>query len=202
MMILAAINWHSTFFLLFALVACLFALAVVFSHNIVHMAFFLTISLGSTAGLFFLAGAEFVGAMQFMIYVGGTLVLLVFGVMLTAQSRFVSMKTSAGEWVLATAVGGGLLFLLLTAAFRVSDWNSPRGDGAPVSVADAHDSAAIGGLLTGYRPDVLEEKNATLRPGMSGYMLPFLIVSMHLLVVLIGASYLARAKKRPSSAAR
>ncbi len=71
-----AINWHSFFFLLFALVACVFALAVVFSSNIVRMAFYLVLSLGATAGLFFLAGADFVGAMQLMIYVGGTLVLL------------------------------------------------------------------------------------------------------------------------------
>jgi NADH:ubiquinone oxidoreductase subunit 6 (subunit J) len=44
------------------------------------MAFYLVRSLAATAGLFFLAGADFVGAMQIMIYVGGTLVLLFFGV--------------------------------------------------------------------------------------------------------------------------
>src|ERR1700689_312805 len=93
------INWHSVFFLLFSLLACLFALCVVFSSHIVRMAFYLVLSLGATAGLFFLAGADFVGSMQLLIYVGGTLVLLVFGVMLTAQSPFISMKTRAGEWV-------------------------------------------------------------------------------------------------------
>ena len=56
------------------------------------MAFYLVLSLGSTAGLFFLAGAEFVGAMQLMIYVGGTLVLLIFGVMLTAQKDFINKQ--------------------------------------------------------------------------------------------------------------
>ena len=85
------INWHSVFFLLFALLATGFAVAVVVSSNIVRMAFYLTLSLGATAGLFFLAGAQFVGAMQFMIYVGGTLVLLIFGVMLTAHSNFINM---------------------------------------------------------------------------------------------------------------
>ena len=54
-------------------------------RNIVRMAFYLVLSLAATAGLFFLAGADFVGSMQMMIYVGGTLVLLIFGVMLTAQ---------------------------------------------------------------------------------------------------------------------
>ena len=82
MSLLAALNPHSLAFLLFALLACGFAIAVVLTSNIVRMAFYLTLSLGATSGLFFLAGAEFVGAMQLLIYVGGTLVLLIFGVML------------------------------------------------------------------------------------------------------------------------
>ena len=81
MMLLAATDWYAFVFLLFALLACVFAAAVLFTSNIVRMAFYLTLSLGATAGLFFLAGAEFIGAMQLMIYVGGTLVLLIFGVM-------------------------------------------------------------------------------------------------------------------------
>jgi NADH:ubiquinone oxidoreductase subunit 6 (subunit J) len=88
-----AINWHTFFFLLFALITCAFAVAVVVASNIVRMAFYLIMSLGATAGVFFLAGADFVAAMQLLIYVGGTLVLLIFGVMLTAQGPFISMKT-------------------------------------------------------------------------------------------------------------
>ena len=48
-----AINWHSFFFLLFALLACGFAVAVVASGNIVRMAFYLVAALGAVAGLFF-----------------------------------------------------------------------------------------------------------------------------------------------------
>ena len=94
---MAPINWHSFFFLLFGLLACVFAVGVLISSNVVRMAANLLVALSATAVLFMLAGAEFVGAMQIMIYVGGTLVLLVFGVMLTAQASFVSMKTRAGE---------------------------------------------------------------------------------------------------------
>ena len=108
-MSLAAIDWHAAWFGLFALLTCGFALAVLFSGNIVRMAFYLILSLGASAGLFFLSGAEFVGAMQLMIYVGGTLVLLIFGVMLTAQARFVSLRTPAGEWILGLIVGAVLL---------------------------------------------------------------------------------------------
>ena len=58
------INWHSVFFLLFALLAIGFAGAVVVSSNIVRMAFYLVMSLAATAGLFFLAGADFVAVCQ------------------------------------------------------------------------------------------------------------------------------------------
>src|SRR6187431_3014967 len=122
MILLAALNWHSIAFLFFALLACGFALAVVLTSNIVRMAFYLTLSLGATSGLFFLAGAEFIGSMQLLIYVGGTLVLLIFGVMLTAQARFISMKTSGGEWVLAAVLGSTLLGLLVATGFSVDSW--------------------------------------------------------------------------------
>ena len=99
-------------------------LGVVFSSHIVRMAFYLVLSLGATAGLFFLAGADFVGSMQLLIYVGGTLVLLVFGVMLTAQGPFISMKTSSGDWILAALVGGSLLAVLLPTAFKIGEWQN------------------------------------------------------------------------------
>ena len=189
------LDWHSIFFFLYALLACGFALAMLASSNIVRMAFYLMLSLGATAGLFFLAGAEFLGAMQLMIYVGGTLVLLIFGVMLTAQDRFVSMKTGAGEWVLGAIVGASLLLLLLRSGMSVESWTTPRADRAAISMADAHTTAPIGLALSGVRVDKLDPYNSRLARGMSGYLLPFVIVSMHLLVVLIGAGYMARTKR-------
>jgi len=195
MMLLAAINPHSLAFLLFALLACGFAIAVVMTSNIVRMAFYLTLSLGATSGLFFLAGAEFVGAMQLLIYVGGTLVLLIFGVMLTAQARFISMKTSGAEWVMAAGVGSALLLLLLYAGFSVESWNKPRADLSSLSIFDARTSTPIGLALSGVRVDQLDEPSEQLRRGMSGYLFPFVIISMHLLVVLIGAGYMARTKR-------
>lgn len=196
---LAAVDWHMFFFVMFALIACVFALAVLFSSHVVHMAFYLIISLGATAGLFFLAGAEFVGAMQLMIYVGGTLVLLVFGVMLTAQQSFLKMRTGSGEWILAAIVGGALLLLLLQAAFSVDEWTSPHPHPADVTMIDAQATTQIGLGFTGVRVDKLDQPSATLRAGMSGYLLPFVIVSIHLLVVLIGAAYLARTKRSRGS---
>ncbi|WP_145054153.1 NADH-quinone oxidoreductase subunit J family protein [Lignipirellula cremea] len=198
---MASLDWHPFFFTLFALVACVFGLAVLFTSNVVRMAFYLVISLGATAGLFFLAGAEFVGAMQLMIYVGGTLVLLIFGVMLTARDSFISMKTGGGEWVLAVIVGGSMLLLLLFAAFQVESWSTPRENYDSVVIADSKSATPIGLAVTGGRIDKNEQANPELRKGMSGYLLPFEIVSMHLLVVLIGASYLARTKRRSTGPA-
>jgi len=186
------INWHSVFFLLFALVACGLSVAVLLTSNVVRMAFYLVISLAATSGLFFLAGADFVGAMQIMIYVGGTLVLLIFGVMLTAKGPFISMKTSAGEWMLGALVGGALLAVLLQSATSIQEWQPSaviQGDARPTATR-------LGMALLGARVDKLEEQDATQRAGMSGYLLPFEIVSVHLLVVLVGSAYLARPKRR------
>jgi len=194
-MLLAAFDWYQFFFVMFAAIACLFAAGVVFSTNIVRMAFYLIISLGATAGLFFLAGAEFVGAMQLMIYVGGTLVLLIFGVMLTARASFVSMKTRGGEWILAAIFGGILLTMLVYAAFQVPSWRTPREDISTLEIADSKQSAPIGLAVIGARVDKLDEKDEARAGGMSGYLLPFEIVSVHLLVVLIGAGYMARTKR-------
>jgi len=182
------------------MLACGFAAAVLCTSNIVRMAFYLTLSLGATAGLFFLAGAEFVGAMQLMIYVGGTLVLLIFGVMLTAQAPFIAMRTRSGEWITSLIAGSALLFLLVTTAFGVHDWRTAR-PATPLPIAEAQTATAVGAGLTGVRVDRLN-----LRPGetggevlahtYAGYLLPFVIISVHLLVVLVGAAYLARTKSR------
>jgi NADH-quinone oxidoreductase subunit J len=190
--------WHLIFFLLYAGVACGMALAVLFTSNIVRMAFYLTISLGAVAGLFILAGAHFVGAMQLLIYVGGTLVLLIFGVMLTAQAQFIEMRTRGGEWVLAAIVGGSLLTVLLFTAMAVPAWRGPGEKHlASIEKLDVEvDSTSLGAGLVGLRPEKLSQKDEQLQAGMSGYFFPFEIVSMHLLVVLIGAAYLARARHR------
>jgi NADH-quinone oxidoreductase subunit J len=196
-----SINWHSVFFLLFSLLACMFALAVVFSSHIVRMAFYLVLSLGATAGLFFLAGADFVGSMQLLIYVGGTLVLLVFGVMLTAQGPFVSMKTRSGDWIMSALVGGSLLAVLVPTAFKIGDWQNQgratdAGDAAMTSAQAPPTATRLGLGLLGARVDRLDRPETPLTSTMAGYLLPFEIVSVHLLVVLIGAAYLARTKRR------
>lgn len=222
----AAINWHTVIFYVIALCACGFAVIVAMTNNIVRMAFALIVCLAATSGLLFLAGAYFVGAMQLMIYVGGTVVLLIFGVMLTAQKAFITMRTQAGDWILGLMVGGALLAILVQLVFLIPQWQSSdyqsaadaqllafaeelksqqaRGEeitsqqrrqlelmAAKASEGMPQRTGEIGLALVGVRADKIESEEA----GLAGYLLPFEIVSVHLLVVLVGAAYLARAKR-------
>src|SRR4029078_1113954 len=95
----------------FSFLTCGAALMVVATQNVVRMAFWLVVSLGSVAALFFLLHADFLGAAQLLIYVGGTVVLLVFGVMLTASAPYTIIKTSPAEGIVGGAVG--ILLLLV-----------------------------------------------------------------------------------------
>src|SRR3990172_7556177 len=109
-------------FLLYALGACGGAVAVVLSQNVVRMAFWLIVSLGSTSGLFFLLHAYFVGATQLLIYVGGTVVLLIFGVMLTASGPYVRIKTSPGDGLWAGLIGA-LFLAMIVATVSAVEWD-------------------------------------------------------------------------------
>jgi NADH:ubiquinone oxidoreductase subunit 6 (subunit J) len=196
-----SINWPSLFFLLFALIACVFAVAVVVTGNIVRMACYLVVSLSAVAGLFFLAGAEFLGAVQLLVYVGGTMVLLVFGVMLTARGPFVSMRTGGGQWVMAVIIVGALLAILLPVTRKVEAWNKPlASESAETTAPPASETAQLGMGLLGVRTERLQTPPPKSVDGMSGYVLLFEIISVHLLVVLIGAAYLARARRNKTEA--
>ncbi len=197
-----------------ALLTCLCAVAVLVSQNIVRAATWLLFSLGGVAGLFFLLGADFVGATQLLVYVGGTLILVVFAVMLTAQGPFITMKTGMAEWAISGLVGMLLLGVLSVSALSVGDpTKEPRPEVVakygqkttllaaaekqhpkeePAAVAPYSDVLGQGLLGIGVGPP-RREGNGVAR---THYFLPFILVSVHLLVVLIGAAYLARAKRR------
>jgi len=149
------------------------ALAVVLSRNIVRSAVWLLFTLVGVSLLYFLLGAEFVGATQLIVYVGGTMVLVVFGVMLTAQQQFLKIRTRPQEWIVGIVLAGALFTLLATVSLRLGEGRTT----APTESMPGTGQLGVGFLTT--------------------YLLPFEIISVHLLVVLIGAAYLARAKRRP-----
>src|SRR6478736_3564165 len=88
-------------FYLFAAMAGGAAMMVVISKNIVRMAVALLFTLTGVAGLYFLLNAEFLAAVQLVVYAGGTLILIVFGVMLTTKSPFTRFEPKLGEVVIA-----------------------------------------------------------------------------------------------------
>lgn len=181
---------------LFAVSACLGAIMVVLTQNVVRMAFWLIVALGSVSGLFFSLNADFVAASQLLIYVGGTVVVLIFGVMLTASGPYQKIQSSPGETVVAGGVAVLFLAMLASTVLAV-DW--PQAPELAEGYNDAEQGNTlrpIGLALLGARPDKDLGGEAGDGDLSTGYLLPFEIASVHLLVVLIGASYLARAKKR------
>jgi NADH-quinone oxidoreductase subunit J len=179
------------------------AVMVVVTQNIVRSAAWLLFTLGGTAGIFFLLGADFVGATQLLIYVGGTLVLVVFGVMLTAQGPFITMKTGAAEWALSTFVGLLLYGVIAFAVLRSGLAEDFKTQASGTDPATSKNVQVIGGAFINIPQATPEAPITSLPEGkpapprqQMGYLLPFEIVSVHLLVVLLGAAYLARAKRR------
>lgn len=158
------------FYIVAALVAgC--ALGCVLSFNIVRMATFLFGTLGGVALLYFMMSATFLGAIQLIVYAGGTLIVIIFGVLLTSQSpwaRFVPKRLE----IAAGAVVCLLLFGGLVAGVLRQDWSGAVSQPAWFSVAGFGEA-----LLTTY-------------------LVPFELASVLLLAVMIGAAYLARAEKR------
>jgi NADH-quinone oxidoreductase subunit J len=199
------------FWIVFGLTA-LCAIATVVTHNIVRAATWLLFTLAGTSAIFFLLGADIVGAVQLLVYVGGTLILVIFGVMLTAQGPFISMKTSGAEWAISVFAGLALLGVLGFGVFKLRDHplgvpadlaaTEPQSKNAPTlkqvqnqKGRTSQQSTTLGQafLGVGLGPAHRGEAGATVR---TNYLLPFELVSIHLLVVLIGAAYLARSKRR------
>ncbi|HEV8063159.1 MAG TPA: NADH-quinone oxidoreductase subunit J [Gemmataceae bacterium] len=187
----------------FVVLACLTggsAIAVVVAQNIVRSAAWLLFTLAGVAGIYFLIGADFVAGTQLIVYVGGILVLVVFGVMLTAQGPFITMKTGPADWAIGGTVGALLLGILVYSILTTS-WTTKHSQQMS-DAANSKSSAAMGQAFLGI-DGVAPEGDVTGISGAQtfarqrvGYLLPFEIVSVHLLVVLIGAAYLARAKRR------
>lgn len=173
--------WSEFLFWVMAVSTGVGALAIVLSRDIVHAAVWLLFTLLSVGGLFFLLGAAFVGTVQLLVYVGGTLVLLVFGVMLTARVPMLKIQTSSGEWIVALVAALLMLMLVLVCVFT-TPWTVDTGRLAALTEAD----------------DPADDSPSTLigQALLTKYLLPFEIISVHLVVVLVGAAYLARARGR------
>lgn len=156
---------YFTYFILTVMIIS--AVGVVTARNIFRAALLLGLSLLSVAGVYLLLGAEFLAAVQVLIYVGGILLLIIFGVMLTRNISDKSIRqTSDGK--LSAFLVSALTFAVMV--FGISKTPFPQ----PADSAVAVDAAGIGRVL------------------LKDNILPFEIASVLLLAALVGAIIIAR----------
>jgi NADH-quinone oxidoreductase subunit J len=158
---------YQVIFYLFATIIVVSGAFVVFSKNIIYSAFSLLFTLFGVAAMYVFLNADFIAVTQVVVYVGGILVLLLFGVMLTNKITQETLRTDVLNFVPGFIVMLGILAAILYAFLYRAKWvEAPPRQGSVVEII-------------GYET-------------MSNYVLPFEIVSILLLVALMGAAYIAR----------
>ena len=155
------------------------ALLVVTVRNIVHAAFSLMVTLFGVAGLYVFLQADFLAATQVIVYVGGILVLILFGVMMTS-GRFempvqVKSHIDRGQLLLGGVIALALFMLLLTVIANTPAWKNLIDDGTAL-------------------PPTTELIGKRILNGP--FLLPFEVASVLLLVALIGAALISRKEVR------
>lgn len=159
----AAVFW------VFAVLTVASAAVVVLSRTLIYSAFALLFTFFGVAGLYVLLGADFLAATQLLIYVGGILVLLLFGVMLTHKIYDLDLRTETTQLASGFIVAAGL-FVILAAIALKTEWPALARPPAPTT-------SAIGRLF------------------LSDYLLPFEAASVLLLVALMGAAMIVRRRR-------
>ncbi len=154
-------------FYLVALVTVVSAGMVALSRNIIYSAFSLLGTFMGVAGIYVFLGADFVAAVQVLIYVGGILVLILFAVMLTHRITDVEITNRAAGRVPALLVIG-VFIVLLVQTVRETPWVKAK------EVVFAATTAKIGDSF------------------LYEYLLPFELASLVLLGAMIGAVVLSR----------
>jgi NADH-quinone oxidoreductase subunit J len=154
----------------FALVTVASAAVVVLARSLIYSAFALLFTFFGVAGLYVLLGADFLAATQLLIYVGGILVLLLFGVMLTHKLYDLDLKSEAVQFAPGLIVAAGLFAILAATAVRTQWAGGPGRAPAPTT-------EEIGKLF------------------MSSFLLPFEAASILLLVALMGAAMIVRRRR-------
>jgi NADH:ubiquinone oxidoreductase subunit 6 (subunit J) len=143
------------------------ALAVVLTKNLFHSVLYLALSLTATAGVFLALDAEFLAAVQLLLYAGGVITIVVFAIVVT--ERLVGDRiTQTSRSILTGVVLSGALLLGLLRFLRGVDLPIER----PVIGVDV--TRAIGQVL------------------LTEFVLPFELLAVLLLVGLLGALYFAR----------
>jgi NADH-quinone oxidoreductase subunit J len=154
-------------FYLFAAVTIVSAFMVVTSDNIVRSAFYLLAAFFGVSGIYVLLGADFVAVTQIMVYIGGIIILLLFGVMLTSNITHVEIKKGMKNIIPAIIAIGVLLGALVSMMYSTK-WKIQLGE---IPMTTSYD---LGKLL------------------ITDYVLVFELLGILLLIALIGAASMAR----------
>lgn len=154
-------------FYLIALITVVSAGMVALSRNIIYSAFSLLGTFMGVAGLYVFLGADFVAAVQLLIYVGGILVLILFAVMLTHRITDVEITNRAAGRIPALLVVGVLVYLLI-ATVKETSWMKAK------QILFSATTAGIGDSF------------------LYEYLLPFELASLVLLGAMIGAVVISR----------
>ncbi len=159
-------------FYFFGALTIIFGAVVVFSKNIMYSAFSLLFTFFGIAGLYVLLNADFLAITQIMIYIGGILVLIIFGVMLTTRITGVDVKSGTmGKFQLATTgILTTVIAITLLIVFSSTKWYLKEVPAVESTVND------IGNKL------------------LTNYLLAFEAASMLLLIAIVGAAFIARKK--------
>ena len=152
-------NIYDIIFYLFGAVTVISAFFVVTSRNIIYSAFYLLFT--------FFGVADFVAIVQLIVYVGGILILLLFGVMLTNKITNVNIKTGTLQIIPAGIAVIAFLYLLITTLLKTG-WKTIN------NPADIPSTQKLGMLL------------------ITQYAVVFELLGIILLIALIGAASMAR----------
>jgi NADH-quinone oxidoreductase subunit J len=163
-------------FVVLAVLALGTAIAVVVARNPVHSALYLLVSFLLVACIFILQQAEFVGAVQILVYAGGIMVLFLFVVMLVNPGSAKIGKTFQHQWDVAL-----LLFPLFLLPFAYILWTEKL----PDLPANPDALRMVNGRLAG-------NTEAVSWSLFRDYLLPFEVASVFLLVAMIGAVVLGK----------
>jgi NADH-quinone oxidoreductase subunit J len=156
-------------FLFFAALAVVSAVLVILQRNAMHSVLYLAFTVLAVSGVFFCLQAEYLGAIQILVYGGGIVVLYVFVIIIVNLKEVVPEKRKLFPKIFIVAMPA----LLLTEMALV--------------VLRAKPAAAVG-------PEKGLELSSLAEALMTTYLVPFEIASILLLAVLIGAVIIARRK--------
>lgn len=162
-------TFYNLAFVFLAIMTVVPALLVVSLKNLLHAGVALFFSLTGVAGLFILLGADFLGVIQLLAYAGGILVLIIFGVFLTARI-YEGTKFEVSDRKVPALLGGAIafvVFVVLSMVISKAEFVTVSGDFKPTT-------QALGDLF------------------LTKYLLPFELISILLLFVMVGAAVIVR----------